>query len=101
MTRPEQHRLKIAEEATAALITGPDSLGGILSLIGDPAAVSTVCRSLALDNGIPAAITELRPEDELPLRVALVIDWSDSIQKDLGFEKGVQPLLETHYREDA
>jgi len=41
------------------------------------------------DNGKPAAITQIRPEDELPLRVALVIDWSDSMQKDLGFERQV------------
>jgi alpha-D-ribose 1-methylphosphonate 5-triphosphate diphosphatase PhnM len=36
-----------------------------------------------LDNGKPAAITRLRREDELPLRVALVIDWSDSMQKEI------------------
>jgi len=42
-----------------------------------------------LDSGIPAAITELRREDELPLRVALVIDWSDSMQRNAGFERTV------------
>ena len=42
-----------------------------------------------LDNGIPAVITELRREDELPLRVALVIDWSDSMRKNLSFERKV------------
>ena len=42
-----------------------------------------------LDSGIPAAITELRREDELPLRVALVIDWSDSMQRNLEFERKV------------
>jgi len=42
-----------------------------------------------LDSGIPAAITELRREDELPLRVALVIDWSDSMQGSLAFERKV------------
>jgi VWFA-related protein len=42
-----------------------------------------------LDSGIPAPITELRREDELPLRVALVIDWSDSMQKNIGFERKV------------
>jgi len=55
-----------------------------------------------LDNGIPAAITELRREDELPLRVALVIDWSDSMQKDLGFERKVAlDFLHTVLRPDV
>jgi len=40
-----------------------------------------------LDDGIPAAITQLRREDDLPLRIALVIDWSDSMQKELKFER--------------
>ena len=40
-----------------------------------------------LDNGKPAAITQLRREDELPLRIALVIDWSDSMRKDLKLER--------------
>ena len=42
-----------------------------------------------LDSGIRAIITALRRVDELPLRVALVIDWSDSMQKNLGFERKV------------
>jgi VWFA-related protein len=42
-----------------------------------------------LENGKPAAITDLRREDELPLRLALVIDWSDSMQKDLKLERQV------------
>jgi Ca-activated chloride channel family protein len=42
-----------------------------------------------LDNGKPATITELRRQDDLPLRIALVIDWSDSMQKQLGFERKV------------
>jgi len=42
-----------------------------------------------LDGGAPAAITELRREDTLPLRVALVIDWSDSMRRNLGFERKV------------
>ena len=42
-----------------------------------------------LDSGIRANVTALRREDELPLRVALVIDWSDSMQKNLGFERKV------------
>ncbi|HYN15250.1 MAG TPA: VWA domain-containing protein [Terriglobales bacterium] len=55
-----------------------------------------------LDNGIPAAVTELRREDELPLRVALVIDWSDSLQKDLGFERKVAlDFLRTVLRPDV
>lgn len=55
-----------------------------------------------LDNGIPAAITELHREDELPLRVALVIDWSDSLQKDLEFERKVAlDFLRTVLRPDV
>jgi VWFA-related protein len=55
-----------------------------------------------LDNGIPAAITELRREDELPLRVAVVIDWSDSMQKELGFERKVAlDFLRTVLRPDV
>jgi len=42
-----------------------------------------------LDSGIPAAITELRREGDLPLRIALVIDWSESMQKNLQFERQV------------
>ncbi|HYA95074.1 MAG TPA: VWA domain-containing protein [Terriglobales bacterium] len=42
-----------------------------------------------LDNGKPATITQIRREDELPLRLALVVDWSDSMRKDLGFERKV------------
>lgn len=40
-----------------------------------------------LDNGKPAAITQLRREDELALRIALVIDWSDSMRKELKLER--------------
>jgi Ca-activated chloride channel family protein len=42
-----------------------------------------------LDDGIPAPITAPRREDELPLRIALVIDWSDSMRRNLGFERAV------------
>ncbi len=42
-----------------------------------------------LDNGELASITEFRRDNDLPLRIALVIDWSDSMQKDLGFERKV------------
>lgn len=42
-----------------------------------------------LDSGMPAAITELRREGDLPLRIAVVIDWSDSMQKSLQFERQV------------
>ncbi len=53
------------------------------------------------DSGKPAAITQIRREDELPLRVALVIDWSDSMQKDLGFERKVAlDFLRTVLRPD-
>ena len=40
-----------------------------------------------LDNGKPATVTQIRREDDLPLRLALVVDWSDSVRKDLGFER--------------
>lgn len=54
-----------------------------------------------LENGRPAAITQLRREDELPLRIALVIDWSDSMQKDLKFERKVAlDFLRTALRPD-
>ena len=39
------------------------------------------------DNGKPATITDLRREYDLPLRLALVFDWCDSMQKQLGFER--------------
>jgi len=42
-----------------------------------------------LDNGSPATITEIRREEEQPLRLALVVDWSDSVRKDLDFERKV------------
>jgi len=35
-----------------------------------------------LDNGRPVTITEVR-QDDLPLRIALVVDWSDSMRKSL------------------
>lgn len=55
-----------------------------------------------LENGKPAAITELRREDELPLRLALVVDWSDSMQKDLKFEHQVAlDFLRTTLRPDV
>jgi VWFA-related protein len=44
---------------------------------------------LILDNGRPAAITEIRRQDDLPLRMALVVDWSDSVRKNLAFERRV------------
>ncbi|MFZ3212933.1 MAG: VWA domain-containing protein [Terriglobales bacterium] len=54
-----------------------------------------------LDNGKPAAITQIRREDELPLRLALVVDWSDSMRKDLGFERKVAlDFLRTVLRPD-
>jgi Ca-activated chloride channel family protein len=42
-----------------------------------------------LDSGLPASITALRRQDQLPLRIAVVIDWSDSMQKNLNFERKV------------
>jgi Ca-activated chloride channel homolog len=52
-----------------------------------------------LDNGRPAAITELRRQDDLPLRIALVIDWSDSVHKALPFERNLAlELLRTMLR---
>jgi len=55
-----------------------------------------------LDNGKPAAITQIRREDELPLRLALVVDWSDSMRKDLGFERKVAlDFLRTALRPDT
>jgi len=55
-----------------------------------------------LDNGKPAAITQIRREDELPLRLALVVDWSDSMRKDLGFERKVAlDFLRTVLRPDT
>jgi Ca-activated chloride channel family protein len=42
-----------------------------------------------LDNGKPAAITQIRRQDDLPLRIALVVDWSDSMRRNLGFERKV------------
>jgi VWFA-related protein len=42
-----------------------------------------------LDDGIPAAITALRRDDNLPLRVALVVDWSDSMRKDFAYQRRV------------
>jgi VWFA-related protein len=39
-----------------------------------------------LYNGEPAAITQISREDDLPLRIALVVDWSDSMRKEVGFE---------------
>ena len=55
-----------------------------------------------LDNGRPATITQIRREDELPLRIALVVDWSDSMRKDLGFERKVAlDFLRTALRPDT
>jgi len=55
-----------------------------------------------LDNGKPATITQIRREDELPLRLALVVDWSDSMRKDLGFERQVAlDFLRTALRPDT
>jgi Ca-activated chloride channel family protein len=55
-----------------------------------------------LDNGKPATITQIRREDELPLRLALVVDWSDSMRKDLGFEHKVAlDFLRTALRPDT
>jgi len=55
-----------------------------------------------LDNGKPAAITQIRREDEVPLRLALVVDWSDSMRKDLGFERKVAlDFLRTALRPDT
>lgn len=42
-----------------------------------------------LENGRPAVITQILREEELPLRIALVIDWSESVQKELKFERKV------------
>ena len=54
-----------------------------------------------LDNGKPATITQIRREEELPLRLALVVDWSDSMRKDLGFERKVAlDFLRTVLRPD-
>jgi Ca-activated chloride channel family protein len=53
-----------------------------------------------LENGRPAEITELR-EDDLPLRIALVLDWSNSMQEDFGFERKVAlDFLHTVLRPD-
>ena len=40
-------------------------------------------------NGLPAPITQIRREDDLPLRIALVVDWSGSMRKEVGFERKV------------
>jgi len=56
---------------------------------GKPATLLTRDDLQILENGKPAVITELRREDNLPLRIALVIDWSDSVQKELKFEHKV------------
>jgi len=42
-----------------------------------------------IDNGKPATITQIRREYELPLRLALVVDWSDSMRKEFEFERKV------------
>jgi len=55
-----------------------------------------------LDNGKPAAITQIRREDDLPLRLALVVDWSDSMRKDLAFERKLAlDFLRTTLRPDT
>jgi Ca-activated chloride channel family protein len=41
------------------------------------------------DSGRRAMITALRRDEDLPLRVALVLDWSDSMQKNLNFERTI------------
>lgn len=53
-------------------------------------------------NGAPAAITQITREDDLPLRIALVVDWSDSMRKDAGFEcKVALDFLRTALRPDT
>jgi VWFA-related protein len=53
-------------------------------------------------NGEPAAITQISREDDLPLRIALVLDWSDSMRKDVGFEcKVALDFLRTALRPDT
>jgi len=42
-----------------------------------------------IENGKPATITQIRREYELPLRLALVVDWSDSMRKEFEFERKV------------
>lgn len=55
-----------------------------------------------LDNGQPAAITQIRREDDLPLRIALVVDWSDSMRNEFGFERTVAlDFLRTALRPDT
>jgi len=55
-----------------------------------------------LDNGKPAVITQIRREDDLPLRLALVVDWSDSMRKDLAFERKLAlDFLRTTLRPDT
>ena len=53
-------------------------------------------------NGMPAAITQISREDDLPLRIALVVDWSGSMRKDVGFEcKVALDFLRTALRPDT
>jgi Ca-activated chloride channel homolog len=55
-----------------------------------------------LYNGEPAAITQISREDDLPLRIALVVDWSDSMRKEVGFEcKVALDFLRTALRPDT
>ena len=57
--------------------------------LGRPVSRITADDLQVLENGRPASITELRRDEDPPLRLALVVDWSDSVQRDLKFERKV------------
>jgi len=61
----------------------------VTDLSGKPVSGLTRDDLQILENGRPASITQLVREDDLPLRIALVLDWSESMQKDLQFERKV------------
>ncbi len=65
-------------------------------------AVSGIRRDdlLVLDNGQPITeVTRFGSNDELPLQLALVIDWSDSMQKSFNLEyEGAKDFLRTLLR---